>query len=428
MPVISVEGLSKRYLISHRPGASYGTLRDALAGSARSALHALARPFRPRSPGGQPSREELWALRDLSFTVEPGTRLGIVGRNGGGKTTLLKILSRITEPTSGRVRLRGRVAALLEVGTGMHGELTGRENIFLNGAILGMGRAEIRRKFDQIVAFAEVERFLDTPVKRYSSGMYVRLAFSVAAHLDPDILIVDEVLAVGDTPFQRKCLGRMEEAGREGRTILFVSHNMPMVLRLCDRGIHLVEGRCAFDGEAGEAVRRYLGAVHTSGGVAEVEDLPRGQWVGDLFRFSRCRVTGAGPSTGSGQGSSLRFGEPFRVELTGAARHAVRGLSLLVRLESEGGEVIATAVSEEGGGIFDLAAGEGLSVSASFHGLDLAPGTYWVSLGARCGLTDIDRVPRGCGFEVLSLPFGDRQLPAGVWGYVYARPAWERSR
>ena len=234
LPAIEVSGLSKRYVIEHE--SRHDTLRDTLHHTARK----LWRRFR-WGTGFQ--REEFWALKDLSFTVQPGEVVGIIGRNGAGKSTLLKILSRITEPTAGKITLRGRVASLLEVGTGFHPDLTGRENIYLNGAILGMRRAEIRRKFDEIVAFAEVEKFLDTPVKRYSSGMYVRLAFAVAAHLEPEILIIDEVLAVGDADFQHKCLGKMKRvASDEGRTVLFVSHNETAVRRLCSSAILLRQG------------------------------------------------------------------------------------------------------------------------------------------------------------------------------------------
>ena len=207
-----------------------------------------------------PAIEEFWALKDVSFSIDSGDVVGIIGRNGAGKSTLLKLLSRITEPTSGSIRLRGRVASLLEVGTGFHPELTGRENIFLNGAILGMARAEIKRKFDEIVAFAEVEKFLDTPVKRYSSGMYVRLAFAVAAHLEPEILIVDEVLAVGDAQFQKKCLGKMQDVSKGGRTVLFVSHNMGAVTTLCRKAIWLNGGRIVRTGSAREVVDEYLTA------------------------------------------------------------------------------------------------------------------------------------------------------------------------
>src|SRR5438876_5014189 len=256
--IITVENLSKSYLLGHRTGewARYHlTLRDVIAREARNFTRKAIDFFRGRQVVQGDEVEEFWALKNVSFEVKKGEVLGIIGRNGAGKSTLLKILSRITEPTEGQVVLRGRVASLLEVGTGFHPELTGRENIFLNGAILGMTQREIRKKFDEIVAFAEVERFLDTPVKRYSSGMYVRLAFAVAAHLEPEILVVDEVLAVGDAEFQRKCLGKMDEVSRrEGRTVLFVSHNMGVITSLCPRAIWLEEGSIREDGDSRKVV------------------------------------------------------------------------------------------------------------------------------------------------------------------------------
>jgi lipopolysaccharide transport system ATP-binding protein len=254
-PVIRVEQLSKRYRLQHQAGGSfrYVALRDVLAEKARRLLQR-----RPPDSAHGPANEDFWALQEVSFDLAQGERLGIIGRNGAGKSTLLKILSRITEPTRGTARIRGRVASLLEVGTGFHPELTGRENIFLNGAILGMSRTEIQARFDEIVAFAEIEKFLDTPVKRYSSGMYVRLAFAVAAHLEPEILIVDEVLAVGDAAFQKKCLGKMEDVTRAGRTLLFVSHNMPTVQHLCSRVLHLHQGRLRADGQPAEVISGYL--------------------------------------------------------------------------------------------------------------------------------------------------------------------------
>ena len=251
-PIITVENLGKCYRIQHQQRERYTALRDVLTNKVKSLFRPQTSDFR-----SQTSEEDFWALKDVAFEIKQGDGVGIIGRNGAGKSTLLKILSRITEPTEGRVTLRGRVASLLEVGTGFHPELTGRENIFLNGAILGMTRAEIRGKFDEIVAFAEVEKFLDTPVKRYSSGMYVRLAFAVAAHLEPEILIVDEVLAVGDTAFQKKCLGRMESASQSGRTVLFVSHNVAALQSLCSRGVVLNAGQVAFDGPISEAFGHY---------------------------------------------------------------------------------------------------------------------------------------------------------------------------
>ncbi|MFM6283602.1 MAG: ABC transporter ATP-binding protein [Dolichospermum sp.] len=231
----------------------------------------------PKTKNENPEFEEFWALKDVSFEIKQGDRVGIIGRNGAGKSTLLKILSRITEPTKGSIKIKGRVASLLEVGTGFHPELTGRENIFLNGAILGMGKEEIKRKFDEIVAFAEVEKFLDTPVKRYSSGMYVRLAFAVAAHLEPEILIVDEVLAVGDAQFQKKCLGKMEDVStREGRTVLFVSHNMAAVQQLTNTGIVLQKGKILTIADTSTAVEKYLSSsIENSTHIYDVESLPR---------------------------------------------------------------------------------------------------------------------------------------------------------
>jgi lipopolysaccharide transport system ATP-binding protein len=252
--VIKVENLGKKYLLQHQAaGKRYVALRDVLADKAKAIFGKQKAESRNRK-----SVEEFWALKDVSFEVKQGEAVGIIGRNGAGKSTLLKLLSRITEPTTGRIRLRGRVASLLEVGTGFHPELTGRENIFLNGAVLGMHRAEIRKKFDEIVAFAEVEKFLDTPVKRYSSGMYMRLAFAVAAHLEPEILIVDEVLAVGDAEFQKKCLGKMQDVGAQGRTVLFVSHSMPVILRLCNRVLLLKDGQVLADGLPESVTKAYL--------------------------------------------------------------------------------------------------------------------------------------------------------------------------
>lgn len=255
--VIRVENLGKKYIIGHQKQERYLSLRDAIANGAVSLGRKLLKPSSKRIV--DPTLEEFWALKDVSFEIQQGDRVGIIGRNGAGKSTLLKILSRITEPTNGRISIKGRVASLLEVGTGFHPELTGRENIYLNGAILGMSRAEIKRKFDEIVAFAEVEKFLDTPVKRYSSGMYVRLAFAVAAHLEPEILIVDEVLAVGDTQFQEKCLGKMEDVAREGRTVLFVSHNMGAIRALCKRGLLLDGGRIRVNDSMDKAICFYNG-------------------------------------------------------------------------------------------------------------------------------------------------------------------------
>ncbi len=269
--VIKIEELGKKYLLAHRSPQRYIALRDVLVDRAKRLGRRFRHPFARSAREENPAVEDFWALLNLSFEVNEGERVGVIGRNGAGKSTLLKVLSRITEPTTGRVSLRGRVASLLEVGTGFHPELTGRENIYLNGAILGMSKAEIRRNFDAIVDFAGVEKFLDTPVKRYSSGMYVRLAFAVAAHLDTEILMIDEVLAVGDAEFQKKCMGKMDEVShKQGRTILFVSHNMGAVSQLCNRVVCLERGRVALDTpDVSVGVRKYLNVSKEAGAVAE---------------------------------------------------------------------------------------------------------------------------------------------------------------
>jgi ABC-type polysaccharide/polyol phosphate transport system ATPase subunit len=319
---IEIEHLSKRYRLGERhPGRS---MREAVARSVR----ALGRRERQRAV------EEIWSLRDVSLEVTEGQALGVIGRNGAGKSTLLKILARITEPTAGLSRTRGRVAALLEVGTGFHPELTGRENVYLNGAILGMSRRDITRRFDEIVTFAGVERFVDTPVKRYSSGMYLRLAFSVAAHLEPDILVVDEVLAVGDAEFQAKCLGRMERVGQEGRTVVFVSHNLEAVFRLCSRAVWLERGSIAELGPAPEVVDAYLAAQLRS---AEQERFDDGAGPVAL-RSVRVLDAAARPA------QVIRRDRAFTVEVGFLIRTAVPGLDVGVHLYNmRGVEVLSEA-------------------------------------------------------------------------------------
>jgi lipopolysaccharide transport system ATP-binding protein len=269
--VISVENLSKCYLIGHQAarGKGYVTLRETLAHQVRSFVRDTVRLARGNQIVQGDKVEEFWALKNVSFEVKKGDVIGIVGRNGAGKSTLLKILSQITDPTVGRAWIDGRVASLLEVGTGFHPELTGRENIFLNGAVLGMSKAEVKSRFDEIIAFAEVEQFLDTPIKRYSSGMYVRLAFAVAAHLEPEILIVDEVLSVGDAQFQKKCLGKINDVAKAGRTVLFVSHNIVAVRSLCSRALLLDKGKIVLDGEVDEVAERYFGDSSSARGLIE---------------------------------------------------------------------------------------------------------------------------------------------------------------
>jgi lipopolysaccharide transport system ATP-binding protein len=332
-PIISVENLGKRYRIHHEQKEGYTTLRDVLARKVKGLFSSESGIRNPKS-----SDEDFWALKGVSFEVQPGEVLGIIGRNGAGKSTLLKILSRITESTEGRVTLRGRVASLLEVGTGFHPELTGRENIFLNGAILGMMRSEIRKKFDEIVAFAEVEKFLDTPVKRYSSGMYVRLAFAVAAHLEPEILILDEVLAVGDAQFQKKCIGKMEGIAREGRTILFVSHNTGTLANLCTSAMLLTKGQLTKQGSASEVIDHYI-----SGHRAAVGEVV---WNGPETApgNNRVRLQAVRIRTCADISSDIPIDEDFQLEVD--YWNDVEGLPLNVSfhlVDRVGGVVLATA-------------------------------------------------------------------------------------
>jgi lipopolysaccharide transport system ATP-binding protein len=284
-PIVRANNLSKQYSLGLRE-AAYGSLRESITAAVGAPLRLL------RGRNSKRSAETIWALRDVGFEIEPGEVVGIIGRNGAGKSTLLKVLSRITEPTTGRIELYGRVGSLLEVGTGFHPELTGSENIYLNGAILGMRKFEIKRRFDEIVAFAELEKFLDTPVKRYSSGMYMRLAFAVAAHLEPEILLVDEVLAVGDADFQKKCLGKMKEVAEHGRTVLFVSHNMTAINQLCPRCLLLADGKVALDGKTSDVVSTYLQTG--SGGAETVWEDPRRAPGNDNIKLHAVRVKSQG--------------------------------------------------------------------------------------------------------------------------------------
>jgi lipopolysaccharide transport system ATP-binding protein len=334
---ITVDNVGKMYRLGARQEASK-TFREAMIDLVQAPFHRLRRLGHEFPP-----EETFWALQGVSFEVRWGEVVGIIGRNGAGKSTLLKILSHITEPTEGQARLGGRVGSLLEVGTGFHPELTGRENIFLNGAILGMSRAEIHRKFDEIVAFAEVEKFLDTPVKRYSSGMHVRLAFAVAAHLEPEILVVDEVLAVGDVAFQKKCLGKMEDVAAGGRTVLFVSHNMPAVKALCERGILLQAGRVTCEGNVHQVVETYLvaGTEMSTTGIIPA-DIPR-LGMGEVrVRQIELLDLEANPV------SQIYLGQPFQVVLTLEVLKHVNDAVIGIGISSHDGFLIATAYSVDG--------------------------------------------------------------------------------
>lgn len=393
---IRVANLGKRYELGRALDPSR-TIREALMEGASNALRALS--------GQRRGDVEFWALRDVSFEVARGEAIGIIGGNGAGKSTLLKLLSRITTPTTGRIEIRGRVGSLLEVGTGFHPDLTGRENVFLNGAILGMRRSEIARKFDEIVAFAEVDRFIDTPVKRYSSGMYLRLAFSVAAHLEPEVLLVDEVLAVGDAAFQKKCLGKMSDVTGEGRTVLFVSHNTDAVQRLCARCVLLQSGRLTAVGASGDIVRNYL-----SLGLRNSEP---GEWV-DVTQL---------PRRGNGQarvasvlyssGNDLIGGHPyslgpleFVLEVISDSARTVSSLAVVIR--DQGGTNLVNADIATHGQVIQLQEGRN-AVRVSVAALYLNPGEYTVDLWLGDG--------SGSGFDHVESAFPLRVLdprPAGT--------------
>ncbi|MEA2558527.1 MAG: lipopolysaccharide transport system ATP-binding protein [Acidobacteriota bacterium] len=377
-PVISVEALSKRYRLGTR-GRTYRTLRDSLAGLWRP--RATAENLKPSG--------DFWALQEISFELGQGRVLGLIGHNGAGKSTLLKILSRITEPTAGRAVLHGRVGSLLEVGTGFHGELSGRENIFLNGAILGMKRSEIARQFDRIVAFAEVEQFVDTAVKHYSSGMYLRLAFAVAAHLEPEILLVDEVLAVGDAAFQKRCLGKIGEVAEEGRTVIFVSHNLSAVERLCDSALLLDHGRVTFQGSTTDAIERYLqtGAA-AQGLLTEAARRPgRGR-----VRFTRVRALCDGrPAIHLTSGSRVEL--LFDYEVADGAE--VEGARIRVAWTNLLGDTLFILVNDgndgSGNGISTLPGPAG-TVRAVIPRLPLHHGTYRLSAWIKSGRDLEDRI------------------------------------
>ncbi len=364
--MIKVESLGKQYVVGGEARRTT-SFRELLSGLLLSPLRRW-RQLR----GIDRTQERFWALQDVTFSVEEKEVVGIIGRNGAGKSTLLKVLSRITSPTTGRVTLRGRVSSLLEVGTGFHPELSGRENIFLNGAILGMTRNEIQGRFDEIVEFAEVERFIDTPIKRYSSGMFVRLAFSVAAHLETDILLVDEVLAVGDAVFQQRCLGKMQDVARGGRTVLYVSHNMGSVATLCDRAILLHAGRVTYDGVAEEAIRRYMAESHAKNGELKQHSF-RGQ-LARAIRFHNIQVNGKSLS------DDLVFHprDNIVIRFEGSALQRFQHINLSVAIFQSGVRILTLQDAEEGTA---LQPGSFRS-EVSIPPLLLRPGVYSIWLGA----------------------------------------------
>jgi lipopolysaccharide transport system ATP-binding protein len=433
--VISVENVGKRYTLSHQVnGERYTSFRDVIARQALAPLRAIGEKMRrrgglngsqfngPTHPPSNNSVEDFWALKDVSFEIRRGDVVGIIGRNGAGKSTLLKILSRITEPTEGRIRIRGRVASLLEVGTGFHPELTGRENIYLNGSILGMSRAEIKVKFDEIVAFAEVEKFLDIPVKRYSSGMYVRLAFAVAAHLEPEILIVDEVLAVGDAQFQKKCLGKMEDVSHSGRTVIFVSHNMAAMQQLCSMAVFLEAGVLKFQGQIQPAVDLYL----KNDGTSQDGQVDLSRWR--MRRGGDCdvRIQSLKFLTLCGkQKSEFIMGEPVQVCIeVQYSKEVVEpdvGFALLTNLRQP---LFASAFSDSCQ--VEKTQPGLVSYTATMNPCQLMPGTYIFSLAvARKGGEAYDAVDDVPGFSVLPIQSENSVTLDYRWGSLFFRLPWK---
>lgn len=413
--VLEVRDLGKMFRLGG-PGA-YSTLRDAIARAAKSPFRRFHSSSRGQSPHPIPRREDryIWALRHVSFEVQKGEAVGIIGPNGAGKSTLLRVLSRITEPTEGWAKIRGRIGSLLDVGTGFHPELTGRENIYVSGAILGMKRIEINQKFEDIVAFSELERFLDTPVKHYSSGMYVRLAFAVAAHLEPEILLVDEVLAVGDLAFQKKCLGKMEDVTEEGRTVLFVSHNMAAIQALTHRAICLKAGRVLSDGETEETIQRYLEVVDSA--------TPAGS--GDLSLRTEAKFLQSIEILQGGKPVSvIRMGTPIAFKVTLHASRPINRPSVGVAIDSEQGVRIVgfTTLYD----VPELPSFKGEWTAYCDAGvLPLNQGTYYVKASLTDGPEDLDEVERACKFEVVPDDvFKTGNIPTRRQGFFFWHGKW----
>jgi lipopolysaccharide transport system ATP-binding protein len=398
--IIKVEGLGKKFTISRQGRESYTALRDVI----RDKVREVAGRSKTKI-----AQEEFWAIRDLNFEIGEGEAVGIIGRNGAGKSTLLKILSRITEPSTGRVELNGRTASLLEVGTGFHPELTGRENIFLNGAILGMSRAEIKNKFEEIVDFSGVEKFLDTPVKRYSSGMYVRLAFAVAAHLEPEILVVDEVLAVGDAEFQKKCLGKMEDvAKKKGRTILFVSHNLTAIQQLCKTSLWLNNGKLEAVGNTTSIIEKYLGEKKPVTAFKSESDK-------EVFISGFTLVAKNGGEVVPGQACV------FEMLITVKAKQSL--LHFAVGVNDRFGARIFTLFTKYNGAGLSLSEGVN-KVCCAIESLPLKPDRYEVHLYAGNEFEPYDYIDGGVEFEVSPSPFFENFMPDSTHGAVVIRQQW----
>jgi lipopolysaccharide transport system ATP-binding protein len=418
--IIKVENLSKQYRIGAKE--RYKTFRETLVDAAKAPFRRIS-GLNPKPQIRNRQSETIWALRDVSFEVNQGEVVGIIGRNGAGKTTLLKILSKITEPTEGRVELRGRVGSLLEVGTGFHPELTGHENVYLYGAILGMDRWEVTRKFDEIIAFAELEKFVDTPVKRYSSGMYMRLAFAVAAHLEPEILLVDEVLAVGDAAFQKKCMGKMGDVSKEGRTVLFISHNMGAVGALCGNAIWLDRGQIAGHGDVNSVINRYLNAITKPVDKDfQLKDRPRGEGRGEEFRFESIWT-----ETSKGERKTqFQMEEPIIVVFSYAVKKEMHLPLVAMRLETPDGQIIVDSWDSDSLEPEECKPGF-YTVRVKIEPQDLHPGLYQISLIAAVHLVRwLDKIDSAMRIEIL--PVGKNRIWRSERRAILSRIfEWERS-
>jgi lipopolysaccharide transport system ATP-binding protein len=416
--IIKVENLSKSYLIGHET-QGYVALRDIVTNNTKSFAKRLKHAFSGKQLMGGQEIEEFWALKDVSFEIKKGEAVGVIGRNGAGKSTLLKLLSRITEPTKGRIELNGRVASLLEVGTGFHPELTGRENIFLNGAILGMSRAEIKSKFDEIVDFSGVENFLDTPVKRYSSGMYVRLAFAVAAHLEPEILIIDEVLAVGDAEFQKKCLGKMEEVSKsEGKTILFVSHNLSAISNLCNKAILLDRGEMIFSGNVNNTLTQYSNIQKNTAGLKnKIEQNAR-------LTFKEVKII----SESIANSNIFHIGDNAKIKITIEINKAIPVLMMNVNIISAANELMAHIINEDDTiALKNLSEGNMYDVTIELKNLMFSPGVYSIDLwtGSSHNADSIYQSSKSVAtFEIIQGDIIKRSLPYPSHASVFVKSKW----
>jgi lipopolysaccharide transport system ATP-binding protein len=419
--VIKVDNLSKKYILSHQSQERYTALRDVMARGVKNLGKKILSPFtiHHSQDSFTASQEEFYALNDVSFEIKQGDRVGIIGRNGAGKSTLLKILSRITEPTSGRIEITGRVASLLEVGTGFHPELTGRENIFLNGAILGMSKAEIKRRFDEIVTFAEIEKFLDTPVKRYSSGMYVRLAFAVAAHLEPEILIVDEVLAVGDVQFQKKCLGKMEEVGKDGRTVLFVSHNMGAIKQLCTKGLLLSGGNLLFQGNVNNAIEEYLENTND-----KQHDVFKRAGNGKI-RFENVYISDVNGS----KKSDFFVGDTIKVEFILHYKHKIKNTIIGIDIKNVLNENFAHIINMDDNFVLEgIDANESVNLCVELPNINFTPSRYYISFWVGEDMQEpCDYLENCLILDLLQGEYIGRSIPYPAHVKVYLKSNWMRN-